>query len=107
MDLQASSRDGTIENHGLKSEVLYVSKLDWAKIISTEEQEKGGRGEIALVLLLGNAGSEGLVAGRIATQPRCYVRNRFDLGSPGRNTLRERRVSLKDQVRPVTRVIRQ
>jgi hypothetical protein len=43
MDLQASRYDGTSENHGLKSEVLYVSKLDWAKIISTAEEEKSGR----------------------------------------------------------------
>jgi hypothetical protein len=50
MGVQSSSRDGTTENHGLKSEVLYVSKLDWAKIISTAEEEKSGREEIALVV---------------------------------------------------------
>jgi hypothetical protein len=35
LDLKSSSRDGRIENYGLKSEVLYVSKLGCAKIIPT------------------------------------------------------------------------
>jgi hypothetical protein len=33
------SRDGAIENYGLRSEVLYVSKLDCAKIIPNAEQK--------------------------------------------------------------------
>jgi hypothetical protein len=33
------SRDGTIDNYGLRSEVLYVSKLGCAKIIPTAEQK--------------------------------------------------------------------
>jgi hypothetical protein len=33
------SRDGTIENYGLKSEGLYVSKLGRAKIIPIAEQK--------------------------------------------------------------------
>jgi hypothetical protein len=33
------SRDGTIDNYGLRSEVLYVSKLACAKIIPTAEQK--------------------------------------------------------------------
>jgi hypothetical protein len=32
------SRDGTMENDGLKSEVLWVSKLDCARIIPTAEK---------------------------------------------------------------------
>jgi len=37
-------RDGTIDNYGLRSEVLYVSKLGCAKIIPSAEQKisKGG-----------------------------------------------------------------
>jgi hypothetical protein len=62
MNLQASSHDLAVGGKGLKSEVLYVSKLDWAKIISTAKEEKSGRGEIALVVLRGHAGGEGLVA---------------------------------------------
>jgi hypothetical protein len=33
------SRDGTIENYGLTSEVPYVSKLDCAKIIPTAKKK--------------------------------------------------------------------
>jgi hypothetical protein len=32
------SRDGRMENDGLKSEVLWVSKLDWARIIPAAEK---------------------------------------------------------------------
>jgi hypothetical protein len=40
------SRDGTMENDGLKSEVLWVSKLDCARIILTAE-EKIEKDEVA------------------------------------------------------------
>jgi hypothetical protein len=39
-------RDGTIENYGLDSEVLYLSKLGWAEIIPTALKENSERYEM-------------------------------------------------------------
>jgi hypothetical protein len=39
VDLNPQSRDRNDRNYGLKSEVLYVSKLGRAKIISTAEKK--------------------------------------------------------------------
>ena len=35
----AHARDGAIENYGLDSEVLYLSKLGWAEIIPTASKK--------------------------------------------------------------------
>jgi hypothetical protein len=40
------NRDGTIENYGLDSEALYLSKLGWAEIIPTASKKNSERDEM-------------------------------------------------------------
>jgi hypothetical protein len=39
VDLKSQSRNGTIDNYGRKSEILYASKLGCAKIIPTKAKK--------------------------------------------------------------------